>query len=80
MDNVLRCDCGFEVRAGHEADLVDRVQRHAWEAHGMELTSEQVLTLAFHVELSECVSLSRLEAGTAGDVSEADRHRKEEER
>jgi predicted small metal-binding protein len=46
MDNVLRCDCGFEVRADNEPELVARVQRHALEVHGMEFLPHDVLRLA----------------------------------
>ena len=51
MENVLRCDCGFEVRADDEADFVAEVQRHALEAHGMRFSPEEVLQLAFRAEL-----------------------------
>jgi hypothetical protein len=51
MERVLQCDCGFEARADHEDGLVAEVQRHAWEAHGMALSSDQALLLAFRAEL-----------------------------
>ena len=47
MENVLRCDCGFEVRADNEPELVARVQRHALQVHGMEFSPEDVLQAAF---------------------------------
>ena len=47
----LRCDCGFEARATDEEGLVAEVQRHAREAHGMALTHDEALVLAFRVEL-----------------------------
>jgi predicted small metal-binding protein len=50
VDAVLQCDCGFEVRADDEAELVSRVQRHAFEAHGMRFSPEDVLRLAFGAE------------------------------
>ena len=53
MDRVLHCDCGFEARASGEDGLVAEVQRHAWEAHGMRLTDEDALLLAFRVQLDE---------------------------
>ena len=46
METVLHCDCGFEVRADSEAQLVAQVQYHALEAHGMKLSKEEVLQLA----------------------------------
>jgi hypothetical protein len=53
VEKVLRCDCGFEARADDEGKLVARVRQHAHEAHGMELSSEQALLLAFRAELNE---------------------------
>jgi predicted small metal-binding protein len=53
VERVLRCDCGFEVRAEDEAEVVAQIQRHASEAHGMTLSWEQALELAFHVELGD---------------------------
>jgi len=47
----LRCDCGFEARVADEEGLVAEVQRHAREAHGMALTHDEALVLAFRVEL-----------------------------
>ena len=53
MRTLLHCDCGFEVRADNEAELVARVQRHALQAHGMRFSPEEVLELAFRSELRE---------------------------
>jgi Protein of unknown function (DUF1059) len=53
MDKVLHCDCGFEARAADEEGLVAEVQRHAQEAHGMALSHEEALLLAFRAELNE---------------------------
>jgi hypothetical protein len=52
MDKVLHCDCGFEARAEDEDGLVAEVQRHAREAHGMALSHEEALLLAFRAELN----------------------------
>jgi Protein of unknown function (DUF1059) len=52
MDKVLHCDCGFEARAADEDGLVAEVQRHAREAHGMALSHDEALLLAFRVELN----------------------------
>ncbi len=46
MERVLRCECGFEVRAAHEEALVGGVRRHAWDEHGMALTSDEARLLA----------------------------------
>jgi Protein of unknown function (DUF1059) len=52
-NTVLHCDCGFEARGADEDELVAQVQRHAQEAHGMTLSHEEALLLAFHAELRE---------------------------
>ena len=46
MTKVLNCDCGRVVRANTDDELVAAAQEHAREAHGMELTREQVFSLA----------------------------------
>ena len=51
MDKVIHCHCGFEARAEHEDGLVTEVQRHAAEAHGMALSHDEALLLAFRAEL-----------------------------
>jgi Protein of unknown function (DUF1059) len=53
MDKVLHCDCGFEARAEDEDGLVAEVRRHAQEAHGMALSHDEALLLAFRAELNE---------------------------
>lgn len=52
MDKVLHCDCGFEARAPNEDGLVAEVRRHAREAHGMALSHEEAVLLAFRAELN----------------------------
>lgn len=42
---VVKCECGFEAR-GNEAAIVPVVQKHGREAHNMDATPEQVLTMA----------------------------------
>lgn len=53
MDRVLRCHCGFEARGQDEETLVADVRRHAQRAHGMALTDDEALLLAFRAELDE---------------------------
>ena len=50
---MIHCDCGFEARAADEEGLVAEVRRHAWEAHGMALSHDEALVLAFRAELDE---------------------------
>jgi hypothetical protein len=53
VDTVLHCHCGFEARAADEDGLVVEVRRHAREAHGMALTHDEALLLAFRARLDE---------------------------
>jgi len=46
MRKVVRCSCGVEVRAEDERELIERVQAHAREAHGVSISDEQVLAMA----------------------------------
>jgi predicted small metal-binding protein len=50
MEKVLRCDCGFEVRADDDEALVRRARDHARNAHGIEFTTEQLLQLTARAE------------------------------
>jgi hypothetical protein len=53
VDTVVQCDCGFEARGASEASLVAAVRRHAWKAHGMALSHDEALLLAFRAELDK---------------------------
>jgi hypothetical protein len=55
---VLQCDCGFEARADDEEELVAEVRRHAREVHGMSLSHDEALLLAFRAELDEPTPLT----------------------
>ena len=46
MTKVINCDCGRVVRGDSDEELVAAAQKHARVAHGMELTRDQVLSLA----------------------------------
>lgn len=50
---MLSCHCGFEARAEDGDALVAEVRRHALEAHGMALTDDEALLLAFRAELDK---------------------------
>lgn len=52
MTIVLRCDCGFAVRADDERELIRRAQQHAVRAHRMALSAEQIVRAAFEAELA----------------------------
>ena len=61
MRKVLRCDCGYEVSADSDEELVADVRRHALDAHGMELTAEDALLVAFRAQLDEFSSTASQE-------------------
>lgn len=42
----VSCDCGKTIREKTDDQLVASVQKHAKEVHQMELTREQVLSMA----------------------------------
>ena len=46
MAKQVKCDCGKTIREDDDERLVTTVQKHARDAHGMELTPEQVLGMA----------------------------------
>jgi predicted small metal-binding protein len=46
MSKVIRCPCGFVVRAESDNALVAKAQEHAKQAHGMDLTAEEAMSMA----------------------------------
>ena len=46
MTKIVNCECGHVVRSDTDDELVAATQQHARDAHGMELTRDQVLALA----------------------------------
>ena len=42
---AVRCDCGWTAQGGEE-ELVSKIQAHAREVHGLEVTREQALAQA----------------------------------
>jgi hypothetical protein len=77
VERVLQCDCGFEARAENEGELIAQVQRHAVDAHGMALSSEQALLLAFRAQLGE-TTWSRSVASETADQTSGATNEKEE--
>jgi len=45
-DKQVSCDCGKVIREASDEDLVAAVRKHARDVHDMELTREQVLSMA----------------------------------
>ena len=50
-DKVLRCECGYEVTATDEAELVEEIRRHARDAHGIAFSVEDALLVVLRSEL-----------------------------
>ncbi len=50
-NKFVRCDCGHEVRALSEEQLLAEVQEHAREAHGIEFSREDALLVVLRAEL-----------------------------
>lgn len=50
-DKIIRCDCGYRVRARTEERQVAEVRRHAWEAHGISFSTEEALAVLLRLEL-----------------------------
>jgi predicted small metal-binding protein len=79
MEKVLQCDCGFEARAEHEHGLVVEVRRHAWEAHGMVLSLDEALLLAFRAALDATGSSHKPIGEALHDPSQDDMSDQKEE-
>ena len=45
-DKQVACDCGKTIRESSDDELVAAVQDHAKSVHDMDLTREQVLSMA----------------------------------
>jgi predicted small metal-binding protein len=54
-DKILRCDCGYRLRARTEQRQVAEVRRHAWQAHGISFSTEEALAVLLRMELEEGV-------------------------
>ena len=46
MPKVIPCECGFTIRGDTDDELVAGAKAHAKEVHGMDLTTDQVLSMA----------------------------------
>jgi len=44
-DKIIRCDCGYHLRAYTEERQVAEVRRHAWEAHRISFSPEEALAV-----------------------------------
>jgi predicted small metal-binding protein len=50
MAKYVKCQCGFEMRAPTEDEIVAMTQNHSREAHNKEVPREQVLALVIDVD------------------------------
>jgi len=50
MAKYVKCQCGFEMRAATEDEIVAMTQDHSREAHNVEVPREQVLALVIDVD------------------------------
>lgn len=50
-NKALSCECGYEVTATDEADLVKEIRRHARDAHGIAFSVEDALLVVLRSQL-----------------------------
>ena len=50
-DKELRCECGHEVTATNEAELITDIRRHARVAHGIAFSVEDALLVVLRSQL-----------------------------
>ena len=46
MDKLIKCDCGVVIQGSSDDELVAKAQKHAQEAHRLNLSREQLLDMA----------------------------------
>jgi Protein of unknown function (DUF1059) len=73
-DNVLRCECGYQVSGNDEGDLVEAIRRHARSAHRIAFSVEDALLVVFRSQLdlsreplTEETRLSRVSPDEGGE-------------
>jgi len=54
-DKILRCDCGYRLRARTEQRQIAEVRRHAWEAHGISFSIQEAFAVLLRIELEKGV-------------------------
>jgi hypothetical protein len=67
-DKIIRCDCGYRLRARAEESQVAEVRRHAWEAHGFSFSTEEALAVLLRLEL-EVDEEAPADLATASDTA-----------
>lgn len=47
MVHMVNCECGWTMKRSDEDELIDEVEKHAREEHGMtDMTREEILEMA----------------------------------
>lgn len=46
MKKIIKCECGYVVSGDSDDEVVADAQQHAREVHGMEISRDQVLSMA----------------------------------
>ena len=52
-DKRVTCDCGATIRKSSDEELIAAVQDHAKQVHDMDLSDEQVLSMAEQLPTDE---------------------------
>ena len=45
MGKIIKCDCGVVIQAANDDELVAKAQKHAQEAHHLDLSRDQLLDM-----------------------------------
>ena len=46
LKKKITCDCGFVARGATDDELVEVIQKHAKQVHGIDLRRDQALAMA----------------------------------
>jgi len=65
-ERPLRCDCGYEVAPGPEAEVVAAIRRHAWQAHGIAFSEADALLVVLRAALERDDRGGPADAGPRG--------------
>ena len=68
---IICCDCGYRVRALTEERQVADVRRHAWQEHGISLSTEEALGVLLRLELDQGLPVG---PATVQDTTERKEH------
>lgn len=66
---IIRCECGYRLRARAEESQVAEIRRHAWEAHGISFSTEEAFAVLLRLELEVVVGALADLAAASGTTS-----------